>query len=80
MKEYRIDLCKMSIEPYTYRDLENFPEDGKKREIIAVLGRFYFALERLIPALNKITGMTPTKTITSAGKAASRNLSSEARR
>ncbi len=22
------------IEPYTYRDLENFPEDGKKREII----------------------------------------------
>jgi Uma2 family endonuclease len=22
------------IEPYTYRDLENFPEDGKRREII----------------------------------------------
>jgi Uma2 family endonuclease len=22
------------IEPYTYRDLQNFPEDGKKREII----------------------------------------------
>lgn len=22
------------VEPYTYRDLQNFPEDGKKREII----------------------------------------------
>jgi Uma2 family endonuclease len=22
------------IEPYTYRDLQNFPEDGKKREVI----------------------------------------------
>jgi hypothetical protein len=29
------------IEPYTYRDLENFPEDGKRREIIG--GKLFVA-------------------------------------